>query len=73
MCVNVFVSERQRQTETKECHLIPPSSSPLISALSSSSERVSALFTFAADRLYCTVLYCTVSPAEEGVSITHSI
>lgn len=56
MCVNVFVSERHRQTVTEPCHLIPPSSSALISASSSSSEQVPALFTLAADRLQCTEL-----------------
>lgn len=42
MCVNVFASERHRQSVTKHCHLIQPgsSTSDLISASSSSSDQL---------------------------------
>lgn len=52
MCVNVFASERHRQSVTKHCHLIQPgsSSSDVISASSSSSDRVPALFIYLCSR-----------------------
>lgn len=56
MCVNVFVSERHRDSVAQQCDLIQPGSpSPfLTSASSSSSERVTVLFfSFAADTLFC--------------------
>lgn len=64
LCVLMcFVSERHRQSVTKQCHLIQPGSpsSFLSSASSSSSERVPLLFYF----YFTFILCCTVSPAEE--------